>query len=412
MNNSIKHVIISHIFLIILLFCTAISAADLPRIAVYVTGDVDENQKMALGTRILASLVRSGRYMGIERGDAFIAEIEREHTRQRSGAIDDAQISALGRQFGVKYVCIANINPVLGSFQVSARIVDVETAAIIAIGQSHGQLQTIEDLIQVSNRVVLDMFGVAPRARTAPPAQQQPSPEPAASVPKPVTPVSAPAPANLQRVEARPSQTKKLFSVGAGGTFMGGFGGRITWSDAEEQITMPYMGIGAYIFFDAEYIQTVMGFHAGGAKWHSRNVTNLDHLPHMSRAYINLGVSAKYPIIVERSHNIKIFPILGVDGEISVSGKLKYKDGNEYPFDGGSDRHGNSRPGASSLSAIWLNFGGGSDIDLSRNIYLRAQLLYGVRTVNAFEKREAEAGGAEAKNGHGMTARGGVGIRF
>ena len=141
------------------LFTTAAFAQDLPRIAVYVTGDVPENERTALGTRMLAALVNSGRYMGIERSAAFVAEIEREQVTQRSGAIDDDQISELGRQFGVKYVCIAAITPAYGSYQVSARIVDVETAVVAFIGESHSPLKTMDDLTMVSDRIVENMFG-------------------------------------------------------------------------------------------------------------------------------------------------------------------------------------------------------------------------------------------------------------
>ena len=75
--------------IIMMLFATApLANHGLPRIAVYVTGDVPENEKSALGTRMLSSLVNSGGYRGIERTAEFLAEIDREHIMQRSGAID------------------------------------------------------------------------------------------------------------------------------------------------------------------------------------------------------------------------------------------------------------------------------------------------------------------------------------
>ena len=143
---------------------------DLPKIAVYVTGNVGAAEKEALGTRILASLVNSGRYIAIERSNAFLAEIDKEHIKQRSGAIDDSQISELGKQFGVKFVCIAAINPVLGDFQVSARIVDVETAVVAFIGESASPLKTLEDLARVSDQVVKNMFSgqTAPTRKSTP----------------------------------------------------------------------------------------------------------------------------------------------------------------------------------------------------------------------------------------------------
>jgi len=161
----------SLIFTMIALLTAAATAADLPRIAVYVTGNVAEDEKSALGTRMLASLINSGRYRGIERSAAFVAEINKEQTTQRSGAIDDSQISELGKQFGVGYICIAAITPAFGSYQVSARIVDVETAEVVFIGEATSPLKTIDDLSAVSDRVVGNMFGIQapPQAMPAAP---------------------------------------------------------------------------------------------------------------------------------------------------------------------------------------------------------------------------------------------------
>jgi uncharacterized protein (TIGR02145 family) len=132
---------------------------DLPQIAVYVTGNVADGEKKVFGTRMLTALINSGRYKGIERSNAFLAEIDKEHIKQRSGAIDDGQISALGKQFGVQFICIADLTPAFGAFQVSARIVNVETAEVPFIGDASSPLKTMDDLEQVSKQVVKNMFG-------------------------------------------------------------------------------------------------------------------------------------------------------------------------------------------------------------------------------------------------------------
>ena len=157
-------------------------ARDLPRIAVYVTGDVAENEKSALGTRMLSSLINSGRYRGIERSSAFLAEITREQAKQHSGSVDEDQITRLGRQFGVKFVCIAAITPAFGSFQVSARIVDVETAEVVYIGDASSPLESMDDLTQVSNEVVKAMFAGQAAAHHVPPPAPAPEPEPLQTV--------------------------------------------------------------------------------------------------------------------------------------------------------------------------------------------------------------------------------------
>ena len=182
--------------LFIVLFSAAAFAQDLPRIAVYITGDVPDNEKKALGTRMLTALVNSMRYKGIERSSAFLAEIEKEHVRQRSGDIDDSQISALGKQFGVKSVCIADITPAFGEYQVSARIINVETAEVEFIGEATSPLRSMADLAQVSEQVVKNMFGWGWTATPAPKHTFDKTPEPAYNAAPKYTPERTPEPAH------------------------------------------------------------------------------------------------------------------------------------------------------------------------------------------------------------------------
>jgi hypothetical protein len=357
---------------LIMLFTAAALAQDLPRIAVYVTGDFPENEKNALGTRMLAALIKSGHYRGIERSNAFLAKIEEEHVKQRSGAIDDSHISELGRMFGVQFVCIADITPAFGAFQLSARVINVETAEIVLIGEAQSRLRTMNDFAKVSDRIVNSLFSEHEKRQ-------------------------------IKRVP------KTNMSIGAGGFFSGDFGGGIIWNNPAERMSMPYYGGGGYMFFDAVYAEVFVGYSAGSGRWVSDNIGNSDALPDMARSYMNFGVFGKYPVSVGQ---LKVFPLLGIDYEASVSGRLKYARGGEYWFDGGADR-----PKASSLSALWIRFGGGADFDLSGDMYLRAQALYGVRTGNAFENNEAKAEtdrghDAETRRGHGMSLRVGIGFRF
>jgi hypothetical protein len=142
---------------------------------------------------MLSSLINSGRYRGIERSSAFLAEVEREQVTQRSGAIDDSQISELGRQFGVRFVCIAAITPAFGSYQISARIVDVETAEVVFIGQAFSPLRSAQDLTRVSDEVVNIMF----RGQAAP---KQVPPAPPATAQPPVAPPPPTAPRTPETV--------------------------------------------------------------------------------------------------------------------------------------------------------------------------------------------------------------------
>jgi hypothetical protein len=301
--------------------------------------------------------------MGIERSEAFLAEIDREHIRQRSGAIDDSQISELGRQFGVRYICVAAITPAFGAFQVSARIIDVETAQVIHIGESNSPLDNMDDFTWVSDEVVHVMFGGEPRTR--------------------------PRPTGTVRKEPR-------ISVGVGVLFSNDLGGGIS-----REVAMPYTGGGGYLFIDAKYAQLIASYSTGGGKWESAR-TIPGGLPDMRRSFVGIGVYAKYPkLALGVSEKIKLFPLLGAEYEICVSGRLIRDDGSENVFDG---RNGTPST-ANDLSALWGRLGIGADFNFSETMHLRFEWMYGVRTANTYE-------GDQARTGHGMIVRVGSGVRF
>ena len=72
------------------LFSAATLAEELPYIAIYVTGDVPDGEKKALGKFILTQLVESGRYRAVEQPGAFFNEVA-ALDKSRDGAIDYEQ---------------------------------------------------------------------------------------------------------------------------------------------------------------------------------------------------------------------------------------------------------------------------------------------------------------------------------
>jgi len=115
----------------------------------------------------------------------------------------------------------------------------------------------------------------------------------------------------------------------------------------------------------------------------------------MPRSYINIGAFAKYPL--KCGEHVKIFPLMGLDYAASISGKIKY-----------------SNPEANALSSLWFKFGGGIDFDMGKTIYLRSELIYGLRAANTFEHFCADRlqSDVEAKFGQEFGVKIGVGARF
>ncbi|GBU22421.1 hypothetical protein R80B4_02330 [Fibrobacteres bacterium R8-0-B4] len=172
---------------------------------------------------------------------------------------------------------------------------------------------------------------------------------------------------------------------------------------------MPRETGGAHIFIDAGYAEALAGYSSGGGKWKSQDARNQNDLPEMSRSVFNAGVLLKYPIVMGAGAS-SVFPMAGIDYEAAASGKLKFANGNAYEFNAENWRYG-----ANALNALWLKFGIGfnKNINLIRYAYLRAEILYGFRTANAFETQDAGlSDGAKTKQGHGLTCRVGVGLKL
>jgi len=142
--------------LLVILFCARAFAqfGGLPEIAVYLTGNLNLDEKRVLGAKILDAIVKSEWFTADERSSAFMAEIEKE---QIAEIVDDSLIRALGKKFGLRYVCIADVATAFGVHQVSARIIDVETAKIGFTGRASGQLNDMESLKMISSSLFSNM---------------------------------------------------------------------------------------------------------------------------------------------------------------------------------------------------------------------------------------------------------------
>jgi len=104
--------------------------------AIYVQGGGRRNHNAnILYTYMLEALFTRSRYNGdfvvVERSEAFTRQIDREQIKQRSGAIADNEISRLGKQYGITEICIASIEPVMGTYNINARLVNVERASVV-----------------------------------------------------------------------------------------------------------------------------------------------------------------------------------------------------------------------------------------------------------------------------------------
>lgn len=144
--------------ILIFLFWGAFSLAAFSqpkKVAVYVTGE-DAGINKVFGSKLVSAFARSEQYSAVERTIEFLSQLSKEQNYQHSGAVDDRDLSRLGKQFGVQYVCVAEISDVFGEKFVSARLIDVETAEIVNTYDVGGKMSDISECIKMANEIAMN----------------------------------------------------------------------------------------------------------------------------------------------------------------------------------------------------------------------------------------------------------------
>jgi hypothetical protein len=173
------------------------AAPTVPKIAVYITGNAPEDKKKTVGTRLLVALVKTGRYASIERPSEFAEAAESVRASTQGAASAEEYIYELGKAYGVKYVCIAEVTAQADDYQILARVINVKTAQVAAIGDFYGPIKTAADLKPALDELVETMFAkpkdAAATPQPAPPPQSGATDEAASAVAVPTAAASTPA---------------------------------------------------------------------------------------------------------------------------------------------------------------------------------------------------------------------------
>ena len=144
-------------FFIILLSMLSLTAfAQQKKVAVYVTGKNPEIHDV-FGHQLSEAFAKSNKYIATERTESFLAELNKEHNYEQSGAVDDKEIARLGIQFGVNYVCVAKISDAFGEKYIAARLIDVETAEIINSHYTKGPMTTMDQCVAMANEIAQNL---------------------------------------------------------------------------------------------------------------------------------------------------------------------------------------------------------------------------------------------------------------
>jgi hypothetical protein len=133
------------------------------KVAVYVTSEDTIKFGGFAGDYLVDAIVRSGKYTAVERTYDFLKELDSEHEYQRTGSVDDEQISKLGKQFGVSLVCVVKLGSMDKAYYLSARVIDVETATVVKSAKPLTFI--VDNLSDACEEITKQLFGSA-MART------------------------------------------------------------------------------------------------------------------------------------------------------------------------------------------------------------------------------------------------------
>jgi hypothetical protein len=187
---------------------------------------------------------------------------------------------------------------------------------------------------------------------------------------------------------------KPFFSFGAGGYFTSDFGGGIQFSSSSKT-EMPYAGGGAFAFFDATYAELSVGMFAANGEFDEKR----------SAFGMDFGLLGKFPIQLSKSFSF--FPLLGIEYHLVLSAL----DKDEYQF------QNKNKKAPFDLSAFWFKAGAGLDFSFSEALYVRGELLYGLRLANKYEVDTVKAinkAGYDGTSllGHGLNIKLALGYRL
>jgi hypothetical protein len=150
----------------------------------------------------------------------------------------------------------------------------------------------------------------------------------------------------------------------------------------------PSMTYGGFVFIDFTYAELDIGFGryslspTGALRGLFTGVPDKD----INGASIDLGLMVKWPFGITKEFSI--YPMLGGSVQIPLSSDEEIPSYSKFDI----------------YAAVWGRAGVGADISLTDRIYLRAQILYGVRSKTIMEEEADDLRETQLENDYPTTA--------
>ena len=197
-------------------------------------------------------------------------------------------------------------------------------------------------------------------------------------------------------------------SIGGGGFIAGSFS---TWSVDKDQpgnlhrYDESHFNIGTFIFVDLKYLEINVGLTLG----HMNADDTMSVNPNFPAQTLGLRGSAylKYPFTI--SPMFTLFPLLGADYDLFFLAQKDDERDAKFPI---SDSNQEAKA-IEALNTLWFKAGIGLDTFFNDNLFLRTELLYGLRLPNKMEEYlKDKRSDVNWMLGHGGDFKIAIGYRF
>ncbi|MDR3002360.1 MAG: formylglycine-generating enzyme family protein, partial [Fibromonadaceae bacterium] len=152
-------------FLLTIIFC-ALAFGQKPTVAIMVNDNkiTDKSKKLSAGTydQLHGEIEEyiDSKYAIFDRSDDVQKFLMKEHEYQRSGAVSDSTIKALGEQFGVQWLGIISVNWSIDKYHLQARLTDIVTRRSKTVNTT-SSLKSNGEITSAAKEIANKLLGVA-----------------------------------------------------------------------------------------------------------------------------------------------------------------------------------------------------------------------------------------------------------
>ncbi|WP_298064783.1 hypothetical protein [uncultured Rikenella sp.] len=142
------------LLLCIVMLFSGLAFAQTKKVAVYVEGEIGNDDKSIISSATLARMSGNKEYAPFERNEAFVDALTAEQDYQLSGEVPEKEIRKVGERLGVDYVIVVNV--VIKRDEtcfMSARLINLETGAIVKTVNQNRKYTDSSVLTALANNV-------------------------------------------------------------------------------------------------------------------------------------------------------------------------------------------------------------------------------------------------------------------